>query len=170
MVEVLQKTPESELYPTPLVWAVIIDNNRVLVVKDSEFKGRRWTLPGAPVQFGEEPYEAFYGLKKQIFETLGLELETTREDFLPYVPTLQFGSEWRVILGFSCKVTSGTLVNENARWLSLRHIREQNLAQGVERFIFTARTFNIFVHLGMPKSTAFRLAYEESKFFTPLAS
>jgi ADP-ribose pyrophosphatase YjhB (NUDIX family) len=92
--------------PAPTVGAAIVDSGRALVaVRAHEpFKGRI-DVPGGFLNVGERPVD---GLKREVREELGVEIDVAEED---YVQTAvhRYGEDgdWLVSMGFRARLAAG---------------------------------------------------------------
>lgn len=92
--------------PAPTVGCVLVRNGRALVSKrgSDPFKGR-YDVPGGFLEPGEDAIE---GLKREIKEELGVEIDTSMADCLQIAPH-RYGpdGDWTLAIGFKAAITSG---------------------------------------------------------------
>lgn len=92
--------------PAPTVAAALVDGDRALVViRANEPEKGRFDMPGGFLHAGEPPIE---GLKREVNEELGVDVEVGERDFLG-AAVHQYGEEgdWLLSLGFRGRITSG---------------------------------------------------------------
>lgn len=115
----------------PTAGAAIVKDGRVLVTlraRDPE-KGR-FDVPGGFLRTGEDPIA---GLKREIREELGIEIEVLVEDCLQMVPHL-YGDDGDFVLslGFMARMTSGDPMPRDdvaeLRWLDLSELEQLDFA------------------------------------------
>lgn len=89
----------------PTVTAAIVDGDRVLVaIRAFEPKKGKADTPGGFLMPGEHPLD---GLRREIREELGIEVDVSFEDFVQGVPhTYGDEEEWVLTLGFTARPLS----------------------------------------------------------------
>jgi ADP-ribose pyrophosphatase YjhB (NUDIX family) len=93
--------------PAPTAGCALVEGDRALVtVRAREpFKGR-FDVPGGFLHVGEHPID---GLKRELKEELGVEIDVTEEDFLAATPHPYGGADgdWVLSLGYRGRVVAG---------------------------------------------------------------
>lgn len=92
--------------PAPTVAAALVNEDRALVVvRAVEPEKGRYDMPGGFLKPGEDPLE---GVKREVKEELGVEIEVSERDFLG-AAAHQYGDEgdWLLSLGFKGRIKSG---------------------------------------------------------------
>lgn len=97
----------SKIVVRPTAYAVIIDNDKVLLVKVKTTG--KWFLPGGGVEQGED---LVTGLRREVKEELGVEIDVgeplvTKQHYFYYDP-LDEAYDMRITV-FRCVITSGRL-------------------------------------------------------------
>jgi ADP-ribose pyrophosphatase YjhB (NUDIX family) len=116
---------------SPTVAAVIVEGGRVLVsFRAIEPKKGKADIPGGFLKPGEEPLE---GLRREIREELGVEIEVSFEDFIQGVPhTYGEEGDWVLSLGFVARLVSGDVVPADdvaeARWVTYGELDDLDFA------------------------------------------
>lgn len=106
---------------SPTVTAAIVQDDRVLVaIRGIEPKKGKADTPGGFLKPGEEPLE---GLRRELREELGVEIDVSFEDFVQVVPhTYGEEGDWVLSLGFAARLVSGDIVPADdiaeARWVT----------------------------------------------------
>lgn len=54
--------------------AIIVKNNKFLIIKEIINEKTIWDLPGGEIEYGESPHET---VKREVYEEIGLEVEIT---------------------------------------------------------------------------------------------
>ena len=107
--------------PAPTASCAIVRSGRVLVTRrarDPE-KGR-FDAPGGFLKPGEDPVE---GLKREVREELGVEIDVSVEDLID-LATMRYGPEgdWNLNLGFKARLVEGEPVAADdvaeVRWVN----------------------------------------------------
>lgn len=92
--------------PAPTVGCVLVRDGRALISKrgSDPFKGR-YDVPGG---FLEPSEDAIEGLKREVKEELGVEIDTSMADCLQIAPH-QYGpdGDWTLAIGFKATIRSG---------------------------------------------------------------
>lgn len=92
--------------PAPTVGCVVVRDGRALISKrgSNPFKGR-YDVPGGFLEPGEDAIE---GLKREIKEELGVEIDASMDDCLQIAPH-RYGpdGDWTLAIGFKATITSG---------------------------------------------------------------
>lgn len=116
---------------SPTVTAAIVKDGRVLVSfrAIAPKKGKADT-PGGFLKPGEEPLE---GLRREIREELGVEIQVSFEDFIQSVPhTYGDEGDWVLSLGFAARLESGDVVPADdvaeARWVTYGDLDDLDFA------------------------------------------
>ncbi len=92
--------------PLPTVAAALVDDDKALVViRGVEPHKGRYDMPGGFLHPAESPTE---GLKREVKEELGVDIDVGELDFLG-AAVHQYGAEgdWLLSLGFKGRITSG---------------------------------------------------------------
>jgi len=116
---------------SPTVTAAIVKDGRVLVsFRAFEPKKGKADTPGGFLKPGEEPLE---GLRREIREELGVEIEVSFEDFIQGVPhTYGDEGDWVLSLGFAARLVSGDIVPADdvaeARWVTYGELDDLDFA------------------------------------------
>ncbi len=105
--------------PAPAVGAAILDGDRALVtVRAREPYRGKVDVPGGFLEAGEHPVE---GLKREVREELGLEIEVDPTPVLLAPHTYGPEGVWALAIGFRARVLGGTPVPADdvaeARWI-----------------------------------------------------
>ena len=91
---------------SPTAGAAIVHEGKALVTQRArEPEKGRFDVPGGFLRPGEEPLE---GLRREVREELGVEIETTIEDCVSMIPH-RYGEDgdWVLALGFRARLVSG---------------------------------------------------------------
>lgn len=99
---------EWYLNPAPTVGAAIVSRDRVLVTQRARdpFAGR-FDVPGGFLNCDEDP---LVGLRREVAEELGIEIQVSAHNFVQAVPhTYGDGGDWVLALGFRARLVSGRL-------------------------------------------------------------
>jgi ADP-ribose pyrophosphatase YjhB (NUDIX family) len=116
---------------SPTVAAAIVEDGRVLVsFRAIEPKKGKADIPGGFLKPGEEPLG---GLRREIREELGVEIEVSFEDFIQGA-SHTYGEEgdWVLSLGFAARLVSGDIVPADdvaeARWVTYGELDDLDFA------------------------------------------
>jgi ADP-ribose pyrophosphatase YjhB (NUDIX family) len=92
--------------PAPTVGCAIVRDGRALVaVRAFEPHRGKVDVPGGFLHVAEQPIE---GLKREVTEELGVEIDVAHEDLLQAVAhRYEDGGEWLVSLGYRARLTAG---------------------------------------------------------------
>ncbi|AWR97014.1 NUDIX domain-containing protein [Acidianus sulfidivorans JP7] len=109
--------------PLVAVGGVIIDDNKVLLIKRSKPPNQGdWAIPGGKVEYGESIFDA---VKREMKEETNLDVIPV--ELLAVVQIIKEGFHY-IILDFVCKVNSGELKASSdaldARFFSMEEIRK----------------------------------------------
>ncbi len=127
-------------YPNsaPTAGCVIVQDGRALITKRAkEPEKGRYDIPGGFLRAGED---VLVGLRREIEEELGVQIEVTFEDFVSAVPH-EYGPEGDYVLamGFSARIASGEPKAaddvEALRWVSLNELEDIEFAWEHDRWI-----------------------------------
>jgi ADP-ribose pyrophosphatase YjhB (NUDIX family) len=117
--------------PAPTVGCAIVDGGRALVaVRAGEPHRGLIDVPGGFLHVGEQPLE---GLKREVREELGVEIEVTDGDYVQAVAH-QYGTDgdWLLSMGFTARLASGdphpTDDVADVRWVTIDEIDELDWA------------------------------------------
>ena len=131
---------ETPLSPVVAVGAVILKNNKVLLIKRGEepYKGF-WSIPGGKVKFGERIKDA---LKREVKEETGLDIEIEKLIYILKMMVKNKKGEVLfdyLILDFLTRAIGGEIKASSdaaeIRWISLKKIDSYNLVP-TERRMF----------------------------------
>lgn len=111
---------------------ILNENNEVLIVQESSKDPTRshigkWDLPGGRLEFGEDPVE---GLKREIKEEVGLEVEIEKPVDISYWMPKKNEEEWYIVALFmickplSTEVKISNFEHEAFKWSSLHDLEE----------------------------------------------
>ena len=117
--------------PAPTVAAVLVDQDKALVVvRGVEPEKGRYDMPGGFLKAGEHPLD---GVKREVQEELGVEIEVSERDFLG-AAVHQYGDEgdWLLSLGFRGRIMSGRPRPADdvaeLQWVTLEELDELDFA------------------------------------------
>jgi NADH pyrophosphatase NudC (nudix superfamily) len=116
---------------SPTVTAAIVSGDKVLVtVRAFPPKKGKTDTPGGFLRPGEPPLE---GLRREIREELGIEIDVSFEDFVQGVPhTYGDEGDWVLSLGFRARYVSGEVAPADdvaeARWATFGELPELDWA------------------------------------------
>jgi ADP-ribose pyrophosphatase YjhB (NUDIX family) len=113
------------------VGAAIVQDGRVLIaVRGIEPEKGKFDVPGGFLLPGEHPLD---GLRREMAEELGVEIEIEFDDFVQAIPH-QYGDEgdWVLSLGFAARIVGGTPRPADdvadLRWVTLEELEEIEFA------------------------------------------
>ncbi len=133
-------TREYPDHPLPSVGAVIVDGDRVLLIRRGASPARdQWTFPGGAINLGETAAEA---LRREIDEECGLKIEV--EDVACVADIIVPGQKGRIryhylVVDYRARLVGGTLRAgsdaREARWVTLAQSTELDLTPGTRRVL-----------------------------------
>ena len=104
---------------------MIVSNGKALITKRAKDPEKgRYDIPGGFLKAGEEALE---GLRRELKEELGVEIEVTADDFVQATPH-EYGPEgdYTLALGFFARIASGEPQAmddvEELKWVSLEEL------------------------------------------------
>ena len=120
-------------YPnaSPTVGGVIVDGGRALISKrGSEPEKDRWDVPGGFLEPGEE---ALGGLRRELKEELGVEVDVSNDDFIQTaIHAYGDDGDFNLAIGFSARIVSGEpTANDDVaelKWVSSDEIDDIDFA------------------------------------------
>lgn len=129
--------PKSQYFPESFhrvtVKALVVKDDKILLIKESPELSGEWELPGGGLDFGEEIHE---GLKREVEEEMGVKVKSI-EDRPMYVWTWRFenkrGMDWyySLVVGYKVEFESldfkTTEECEEIGWFSKEELENINL-------------------------------------------
>ena len=113
--------------------AVILnERNELLIVQESANDPSRshvgkWDVPGGRLEFGEDPVE---GLKRELKEEVGAEVEVLEPLDLSYWTPKKNGEEWYVVAVFvRCRINSESVKVSNFEHGAFKWVKKEELDQ-----------------------------------------
>lgn len=117
--------------PAPTVGAVIVKDDKALVTQRSRDPEKdRWDIPGGFLDMGEDPIE---GLKRELNEELGVEIDSSVRDFVG-ISAAPYGDsgDFVVAIGFRAHVVSGEPQASDDvadfRWITVAEVDDVDFA------------------------------------------
>ncbi len=131
---------EYPAHPIVAVAAVIIEANRVLVIKRAKEPSKgKWSIPGGMVELGETVREA---LKREAKEECGIEIEVL--ELVQVVDNIIYDESSRVkyhyiLIGFLAGYETGRLKSasdiSDAKWVERDELNDLDLTIGARKVI-----------------------------------
>jgi ADP-ribose pyrophosphatase YjhB (NUDIX family) len=117
--------------PSPATGAVLVRDGRALLCKRAfEPETGKYDLPGGFLRVGEHPVD---GLKREVAEELGLEIEVETSDLVLFGPHVYGDSDtWNLSLCFRARVVAGEPTPADdvseVRWVTREELDDVELA------------------------------------------
>jgi ADP-ribose pyrophosphatase YjhB (NUDIX family) len=122
----------------PTAGAVIVSDGRALVtIRAGEPYAGKVDVPGGFLHHDEDPIA---GLKREVAEELGVEIDVGFTDFLQAIPhTYGADGDWVLALGFKARLVSGEPSPaddvKDVRWVTVAEIEELDFAWEHDRHL-----------------------------------